>query len=155
MHQWRIGRTKGLIVLVVLTTFLLAGPVLVGCGADEPAAEPPAEEAVNDGAPDEGAATPEEPAPSEPAQVEGASHTVKQVLDAPVQGERVVLGGEIAEMLTSQDFMLDDGTGEVFVDGDDDFGALAVGDIVLVTGEVDVEDSPARVEIQATAIERK
>jgi len=76
------------------------------------------------------------------------------VLASPSEGAQVILGGTIAEMLSAEDFMLDDGTGRVFVDGDDDFGALQVGDRVLVTGTIDIEDSPQRVEIQATAIRR-
>jgi uncharacterized protein YdeI (BOF family) len=67
----------------------------------------------------------------------------------------VILSGTITQILGDFNFMLGDGTDEVFVDGDDDFGALAVGDAILVTGIVDVEDSPPRVEIEATAVVRK
>jgi len=84
----------------------------------------------------------------------GATSSIAAVLASPVQGAQVTLGGTIAEMLSAEDFMLDDGTGRVFVDGDNDFGTLRVGDRVLVTGTVDIEDSPRRVEIQATAIRR-
>ncbi len=87
--------------------------------------------------------------------LEGATSSIAAVLAAPVEGAQVILGGTIAEMLSAEDFILDDGTGRVFVDGDDDFGTLRVGDRVLVTGTVDIEDSPQRVEIQATAILRR
>lgn len=85
---------------------------------------------------------------------EGVTSSIAAVLASPSEGAQVILGGTIAEMLSAEDFMLDDGTGRVFVDGDDDFGALRVGDRVLVTGTIDIEDSPQRVEIQATAIRR-
>jgi uncharacterized protein YdeI (BOF family) len=85
---------------------------------------------------------------------EGATHTIRDILSAPVEDERVVLVGKITRMRDSEDFVLGDGTGKILVDGDDDFGRLAVGDTVRVSGEVDVEDSPSRVEIEATSVER-
>lgn len=85
----------------------------------------------------------------------GATSSIGDVLSSPVEGAQVVLEGTITRMLSAEDFMLDDGTGIVYVDGDDDFGTLRVGDRVLVTGAVDIEDSPQRVEIQATSIRRR
>ena len=115
-----------------------------------PVSAPPTEET-----PATIAATPTTSAPPPVStRPEGTTSSIAALLASPVEGAQVILGGTIAEMLSAEDFMLDDGTGRVFVDGDDDFGPLRVGDRVLVTGTVDIEDSPRRVEIQATAIRR-
>lgn len=146
------AQTTGLLLVIVCLAIALA----TGCATGEPAqtgtTPPVATEPATPGAEvetDTGAVPPSDQLP------EGATLSVAEVISYPTQDQRVVLAGEITEMSGAEDFMLSDGTGEVFVDGDNDFGKLAVGDRLLVTGTVDIEDSPARVEIQATAVERR
>lgn len=140
---------------VIAMALLIAMAAVAGCtpgsAPDANPSEPPAAEVptTSGDTPATGATPPADNLP------EGATSTIADVLASPVEGAQVVLGGTITEMMTVQDFTLDDGSGKVFVDGDDDFGTLRVGDRVLVTGTVDIEDSPQRIEVQATAIERR
>jgi len=146
-------RSRATIVGIVLVVVCLTLG-LTGCAADEPVdTTPPASD--QPATTDDGGASATGTVPADTVLPEGATHSIGEVLDTPSQGQQVVLGGEIIAMITAEDFTLSDATGEVFVDGDNDFGALAVGDQLLVTGTVDVEDSPSRIEIQATAIERQ
>jgi len=138
--------------IMLLAVCLTVG--LTGCAADEPTTTtPPATD--QPATPDDGGASATGTVPADTPLAAGATHSIGEVLDTPSEGQQVVLGGEIIAMISAEDFTLSDETGEVFVDGDNDFGALAVGDQLLVTGTVDVEDSPARIEIQATAIEKR
>jgi len=135
---------------LLLVTICLAVALAAGCAADEPAETTPP--VTTPGTVSEPEAT---AAPRAGLLPKGATHSVAAVVGSPIEGQTVVLGGEITEMSGPEDFMLSDGTGEVFVDGDNDFLPLAVGDQLLVTGTVGIEDSPDRVEIQATAVKRR
>jgi len=139
--------------LGLLATVLVVA-LLAGCTAEQPTdtgtETPPA--ATESAPPESEVAT--EPTSAPGALPEGAT-SIAAVLQSPNAGSEVVLAGEITQMQGAENFVLDDGTGQVFVDGDNDFGTLAVGDMLIVTGTVDVEDSPTRVEIQATAVERR
>ena len=148
------SRLRLTVRLALVSGLVLVLAMSVGCGADDPAldeaTDPVTAEPV---APDTEA--PEE-APSAGSDVpEGATHTVESILAVPTEDERVVLSGEVTEVLGDDDFMFSDGTGEIYVDGDDDFGAMSVGDMLFVTGLVDVEDSPLRIEIDATGVQRR
>jgi uncharacterized protein YdeI (BOF family) len=137
------------LVIPLLIALVLSG--IAGCRPQGPEEQPQEPAAIQPAAPDDGAS---EPAPPNDGLPEGATHSIGEVLASPREGYPVILSGTITQILGDFNFMLGDGTDEVFVDGDDDFGALAVGDAVLVTGIVDVEDSPPRVEIEATAVVR-
>jgi uncharacterized protein YdeI (BOF family) len=148
----RARRTVGQVFVVVVALVLIAG-LAGGCAADEPSDDQAPGTGMGSGGPADGGGTSgTRPAGELP---EGATHAIADVLDTPSDGAQVVLVGEIAQMVDAENFMLKDSTGEVYVDGDNDFGALAVGDAVSVTGTVKIEDSPTRVEIQATAVERR
>lgn len=152
-HQRPFGSPKVLIAVALLAMAALS----TGCSPDQPS-EPESSPLTRDAtepAPPDGVAPAEEPTASPTERTDGVTHSVGEVLGSPRAGMRVVLGGTIIEQLTAEDFILDDGTGAVFVDGDDDFGRLDVGDQVIVTGTVDIEDSPNRVEIQAMDVRRR
>lgn len=146
--------TRVVTVFLLLLAMALVAGLIGGCTAEEPAGSETPGTGTDAGTPPDTAApdTGTRPAGELP---EGATHAVADVLDTPSEGTQVVVFGEITEMRGAEDFMLKDDTGEIFVDGDNDFLPLAVGDTVLVTGLVKVEDSPARVEIDATAVERR
>jgi len=133
----------------LLVAACLAVTLAAGCTADEPAETTPPVANPDTVTEPEATAT-----PGAGLLPRGATHSVAAVVGSPIEGQQVVLGGEIIEMSGPEDFILSDGTGEVFVDGDNDFLPLAVGDQLLVTGTVSIEDSPDRVEIQATAVKR-
>jgi uncharacterized protein YdeI (BOF family) len=149
-----IRGAKGQICVLLVLLMLTAG-LAGGCTAQESLdTEAPGTD-TESGSPSDGGTTGESATRPSGELPEGATHAIADVLDTPSDGLQVVLVGEIAEMLDAENFMLKDSTGEVYVDGDDDFGALAVGDLVSVTGTVKNEDSPARVEIQATALDHR
>lgn len=130
--------------------------VVSGCATSQPSeTQTPPPVTTESAAPATDTVTDTSTAPPSADLPEGATHSIGAVVESPTEGQQVVLGGEITEMRGAEDFILSDGTGEIFVDGDNDFGALAVGDVLLVTGTVDIEDSPAGVEIQATAVARR
>lgn len=133
---------------------LLAG-LAGGCAAKEPPSDQtPGTGTESESPPDSGTTGDSATRPGGELP-EGATHAIADVLDSPSDGVQVVLVGEIAEMVDAENFLLRDGTGEVYVDGDNDFGVLAAGTAVSVTGTVKVEDSPVRVEIEATAVDRR
>jgi len=159
MRTRRNGATHTSICVLLVALMLLAG-LASGCAADEPSgngtsgtdtgSETPSDSGTTGDSTGDAAGTrPEGELP------EGATHFVADVLDTPSNGLAVVLSGEVASMVDGENFMLADSTGEILIDGDNDFGTIAVGDLLLVTGTVKMEDSPSRVEIQATAIERR
>lgn len=151
MHQapgFAVVRISGVAagLLVVVCVFAL----LAGCGADS---EPSL------GFSDDGAATPAGPGerlPTTPADIapqptplEGATSTVRRVFAVPVSGEQVVLRGRVLELTGRHTFLLDDGTGAITIQGNEDCGPFDVGDEVVVTGTVDVHESPFNVTIEA------
>jgi len=143
--------THRLFLVAVLTaTLMLAVSLGVACGDEDPAVEATPGDGVASPAVTDTPTTTATPTPT----TQGATHTIGDILASPVEGQRVVLVGTIALMQGAEDFTLDDGTGQIYVDGDDDFLPLAGGDEVAVEGVVDVEDSPSRVEIDATAVTR-
>jgi uncharacterized protein YdeI (BOF family) len=126
-------------------------------GADVPAPTSPAPDAsrpepAEPADPGNGVVT---PPPAGGALPPGATHTIGAILAAPGYGEPVVVAGEIVSVIAGDDFILSDGTGQIFGDGDSDFGPIAVGDRLLVTGTVYIEDAPSRVEIQVTGVQRR
>lgn len=140
--------------LVAIASAFLALVFLTGCAAEEPSIGYSQDANLVGASADAGAglAASAGTAPADTRLPQGATSTVRMVFAVPIEGETVVLSGRITELLADHDFILDDGTGAIYVDGDDDCSDLCVGDALFVTGVVDVGDSPFRVEIKATAV---
>jgi len=81
---------------------------------------------------------------------DGATTTVRRLFAVPVTGEQVVLRGQVVQVVARHTFVLDDGTGAITVEGDERCGPFDVGDEVVVTGRVDVSESPFNVKIEAS-----
>lgn len=92
--------------------------------------------------------------PPQGALPEGATATVRSVFSVYADGAEVCLSGYVTEISGRQDFTLDDGTGAIHVECDFPIDGMRMGDELLVTGVVDVEDSPFRVKILADELER-
>lgn len=152
----KVSRTRWpvrLLFTLMMALVLVAG-LVGGCAADEPATnETPGTGTGSETPSDDGSgASGTRPAGELP---EGATHTVADILDTPSDGVQVTVVGEIVQMIDAENFTLKDTTGEIYVDGDNDFGTLAAGDMVAVTGTVKAEDSPTNILIEATAVERR
>lgn len=93
--------------------------------------------------------------PPQGALPEGATGTVRSVFLVLASGDEVCLSGRVAELRDRQGFTLDDGTGAIHVECDFPLDGMRVGDELLVTGIVDVEESPFRVKILAEEVERR
>jgi uncharacterized protein YdeI (BOF family) len=93
--------------------------------------------------------------PAQGALPEGATATVRSVFSVFASGDEVCLSGHVAELRGRQGFTLDDGTGAIHVECDFPIDGMRVGDELLVTGIVAVEESPFRVTIVADEVERR
>ena len=93
--------------------------------------------------------------PAQGALPEGATATVRSVFSVFSDGEEVCLSGHVAELRGRQGFTLDDGTGAIHVECDFPIDGMRVGDELLVTGVVNVEESPFRVKVLADEVERR
>ncbi len=139
-----LGVAAGLLAMACVVA------LLVGCGADS---EPSL------GFHDDGADTPAGPGerlPTTPADIapqsappDGATSTVHRVFAVPVSGEQVILRGRVVDVTGRRTFVLDDGTGAITVQGTEECGPFELGDEVVVTGTVDVSESPFNVRIEA------
>jgi uncharacterized protein YdeI (BOF family) len=148
----RACRTR---VFVTLAVALLAAVLLPGCAAEEPSLGYSQERAPAGSSADGGAGLAASAAttPSDARLPEGATRTVRALFAVPIKGEEVVIAGRVTEMMAHNDFVLEDGTGAIHVVGDENCTGFGVGDTLIVTGVVDVEDSPFRVEILTNEVE--
>jgi uncharacterized protein YdeI (BOF family) len=148
----RVCRTR---VFVTLAVGLLAAVLLPGCASEEPLLGYPQDGGPAGSSADGGAGLAASAAttPSDARVPEGATRTVRALFAVPIKGEKVVISGRVTEMLAHNDFVLEDGTGAIHVVGDENCTGFGVGDTLIVTGVVDVEDSPFRVEILTDEVE--
>ena len=84
---------------------------------------------------------------------EKATTSVRAVFTVCGSGDEVALVGEVAQLLSRRSFTLDDGTGVVRVECEEPLASVRAGDIVVVNGAVDIEESPFRVTVRATGVE--
>lgn len=150
-----LARVLGTRAFMLLVAGVLASVLLPGCAAEEPSLgysqdSPPAGSSSDAGA---GLAASPSTTPAGIRTPEGATRTVRALFAVPIKGEEVVISGHVTEMLADYDFVLDDGTGAIHVVGDENCTGFGVGDTLIVTGVVDVEDSPFRVEIEAEVVD--
>jgi uncharacterized protein YdeI (BOF family) len=142
---------------VVLAAVVAASVVLVSCAApEEPMMEfTPAPESGEQAPSASGLIDSESDLPPQRALPEGATATIRSVFSVYSNGEEIRLSGYVTELSGRQDFTLDDGTGAIHVECDFPIDGMRVGDQLLVTGVVDVEESPFRVKILADEVERR
>lgn len=141
----RISRFAAGLLAVVCVLALVAG-----CRADsEPSLGFPDDGADRSEGPGEHLPTTSADIAPRSAPAEGATSTVRRVFAVPVDGEEVVLSGRVVELTGRHTFILDDGTGAIAIHGNERCGPFDVGDEVVVTGTVDLNESPFHVEIEA------
>jgi hypothetical protein len=140
---------------VLLVGGVMAFVLLPGCAAEEPSLGYSQESGPAGSSSDAGAALAASPSttPAEIRMPEGATRTVRALFAVPIKGEEVVISGRVTEMFALNDFILEDGTGAIHVVGDENCTGFGVGDTLIVTGVVDFEDSPFRVEILTSEVE--
>ena len=143
---------------VLLAAVAVAATVLLSCASpeEEPMMEfTPAPQSGGQPPSASGLIDSESDMPPQGALPEGVTATVRSVFSVFSNGEEVCLSGYVTEISGRQDFTLDDGTGAIHVECGFPLDGMRVGDELIVTGVVDVEESPFRVKILADQVERQ
>jgi uncharacterized protein YdeI (BOF family) len=141
---------------VLLAALAIAATALSGCAfPEEPMMEfTPAPESGEQAPSASGLIDSGSELPAQGALPEGATATVRSAFTVYSNGEKIGLSGYVTELSGGQGFTLDDGTGAIHVECDFPIDGMRVGDELLVTGIVNVEESPFRVKILADEVER-
>lgn len=142
---------------VLLAAVAVAATALSGCAlSEEPMMEfSPAPESGEQAPSASGLIDSGSDLPAQGALPEGATANVRSVFSVFASGDEVCLSGHVAELRGRQGFTLDDGTGAIHVECDFPIDGMRVGDELLVTGIVAVEESPFRVTIVADEVEAR